>query len=82
MTARLTQEEFLSRFRERSTPLLRALNSDIEQYRLKLKGRIKVQPNRDGNREDIDTGNLEIELVYKAMARLISLIYSDDPTST
>jgi hypothetical protein len=74
MPTSLTYDEFLSRFKERSRPLLLALNSDIDQYRLKLKEEIRTQLDEE---IDLDTGNLEIELVFKAMARIISLVYSD-----
>jgi hypothetical protein len=76
MTTSLTYDEFLDRFKERSRPLLLALNSDINQYRVKLKEQISNQ--LDDSELDIDTGNLEVELVFKAMARMISLVYSDN----
>jgi hypothetical protein len=76
MTTSLTYDEFLTRFKERSRPLLLALNSDINQYRVKLKEQISNQ--LDDGELDIDTGNLEVELVFKAMARMISLVYSDN----
>jgi hypothetical protein len=78
MSTSLTQEEFLLRFKERSGPLLLALNSDIEQYRLKLKDVLRIQRGLDGRLTRIDTGDLEIELLKKAMGRLISLVYSND----
>jgi hypothetical protein len=78
MTDSLTQEEFLVRFRDRSRPLLLALNSDIDQYRVKLKELIRTQQVLSDDEPDIDTGNLEIELIKKAIARLIILVYSED----
>jgi hypothetical protein len=76
MTTSLTYDEFLARFKQRSRPLLLALNSDIDQYRLKLNEQIRGRLNE--HEAAIDTGNLEIELVFKAMARMISLVYSDE----
>jgi hypothetical protein len=79
MTDSLTHEEFLIRFKDRSRPLLLALNSDIDQYRVKLKELIRVQ---QGLELDIDTGNLEIELLKTAIARLITLVYDDDSANS
>jgi len=81
LTDSLTREEFLIRFKECSKPLLLALNSDIDQYRLKLKEMIRVQQGEDCEIK-IDTGDLEIELIKKAIARIISLVYSDDIRSS
>jgi hypothetical protein len=78
METRLTQAEFLERFQKRSGPLLLALNCDIEQYRMKLDGLIKSQQSADDHPIDITRGDLEIELVYKALARLISLVYDSE----
>jgi hypothetical protein len=79
MSTSLTQEEFLIRFRECSNPLILALNSDIEQYRIKLKETIRVQLGySDFEEVDIDFGNLENELIKKALARIISLVYSNE----
>jgi hypothetical protein len=78
MDTRLTQEEFLARFKKCSGPLLLALNCDIEQYRMKLNGLIKSQQSEDDHPIDITKGDLEIELVYKALARLISLVYDSE----
>jgi hypothetical protein len=78
MTVSLTQEEFLNRFKDRSQPLVLALNGDIDQYRVKLKELIRVQQGLEDEEILLDTGNLENELIKKAIARLISLVYSDD----
>jgi hypothetical protein len=78
MTDSLTQEEFLIRFKDRSRPLLLALNSDIDQYKVKLKELIRIQQGLEEKEIVLDTGSLEIELIKKAIARLITLVYSDD----
>ena len=78
IATRLTQEEFLDRFKKCSGPLLLALNCDIEQYQMKLNDLIKSQQNEGDNPIDIARGDLEIELVYKALARLISLVYDSE----
>lgn len=78
MSDSLTQEEFLIRFKERSRPLVLALNGDIDQYRVKLKELIRIQQELEEKEIVLDTGSLEIELIKKAIARLISLVYSDD----
>jgi hypothetical protein len=78
MANSLTQEQFLYRFRERSGPLLMVLNSDIAQYRLRLQELISSHLDADNFDNDIDTGNLEIELIKTAIARIITMVYSDE----
>jgi hypothetical protein len=78
MANSLTQEQFLYRFRERSGPLLMVLNSDIAQYRLKLQELINTGIDDDNSSIDLNTGNLEIELIKTAIARIITVVYSDE----